>query len=121
MVMKEQKHLGIIQRPAELVNWKKKKQILKLRVFFSGESAGKTSRYRIYYDNVNKELEDNPRKPFIPYEVQNPNFTKLRDTVYNSFNEAGVFVTDRNYGLDDSLFSDTIQKLRNDTYSKYKG
>ena len=88
-------------------------------VFFSDE-VYKSNRYQVYYNNIHNFAVHN-EKPWIPQHVLNPNFIKLRETVYNSFNEAGVFVTNSHYGLDDSLFSDKIQTFRNDTYKKYRG
>jgi nicotinic acid phosphoribosyltransferase len=77
-------------------------------------------RYRVYYDGITKQLGTN-NKPYIPMNVRQPNFSKLRDTVYNSFNEAGAVILDRDYGLNDSIFSDEIAGFRNDTFDKYKG
>lgn len=85
-------------------------------IFFSDELGREDShRYCVYYNNMYTNQE-----PFIPIYATNPNFSKLRSVVYDSFNAAGRAVN-RSYGLDDNLFSDRIQAFRNDTYKKYRG
>lgn len=89
----------------------------------SGESVYFEDEFNLVHDKDRYLTYYNQGKttPYIPNSVRNPNFSKLRDTVYNSFNEAGECMLGYEYGLDDSLFSNSVAKFRNDTFNKHRG